>query len=83
MDDPRTWKLGNSGPPPSIGWWPVSPDAYLLRWWDGEDWSWPCISTDTIAQVIYYSSKMDTDVLAGHKVLWFPRPADWPERSMT
>ena len=26
----------NSGPPPSIGWWPTN---YNIRWWDGEFWS--------------------------------------------
>lgn len=33
------WK---KGPPPSVGWWPASTkrSVEVLRWWDGEQWSW-------------------------------------------
>jgi hypothetical protein len=68
----------NSGPPPSIGWWPTSP--HVVRWWDGENWSWACLDTDSLHWVKYFSAKIDPKQ---KDICWAERPDEWPERSRT
>ena len=68
----------NKGDPPSIGWWPTSP--LVLRWWDGENWSWPCMDSDNIYYVKYYSGKVDPVQMG---IRWADRPSNWPESSKT
>ena len=62
--------------PPSIGWWPTG--EHKVRWWNGEYWSWTCLDSDNEYWITRYSARESTD-----DVVWYPRPAWWPERSKT
>lgn len=72
----------NSGPPPSIGWWPASlarnPEA--LRWWDGKRWSKVAWNGDGFLRVAAISL---SPVSRKARVEWTDRPASWPKRSKT
>lgn len=77
----------NSGPPPSVGWWPtrgIESDGRVvrrndeIRWFDGKRWS-VAVSPDELEMA---------DEWAGlhtffSRVEWTDRPASWPKRSRT
>ena len=76
-------RLWNSGPPPSVGWWPTtrSGNSTQIRWWNGKHWSLPAPP---------YADGHTAGRLAGVRtsnhnrtICWRPRPASWPARSMT
>ena len=71
----------NSGPPPSIGWWPASTrrDPNYLRWWDGEHWSCGAHYTAGVER----AERVATIVVQAPTIEWRDRPASWPEWSRT
>lgn len=72
----------NSGPPPSIGWWPASirRDPNYLRWWDGLAWSCAAPINATADRVVLSASRPEFEFV---KIEWRERPASWPKRSRT
>jgi hypothetical protein len=48
----------HSGPPPENGWWPSSPngDAYSLRFWNGECWSWGALPSMNPKQASFWGN---------------------------
>lgn len=76
---PLVWR---KGPPPSPGWWPASTvrNHNMLRWWDGETWSF---STDQYASVRKAAAAAKIPCKFPEAIEWLPRPDSWPERSRT
>ena len=74
-----------SGPPPSMGWWPCKikdwSDRGGLRWWNGNLWSWPAFPTDSAKDAERYANKLAKS--DQHLIEWTERPAKWPKRSRT
>ena len=71
----------NSGPPPSLGWWPASAfkTEGLYRWWNGQRWSIAAEYGDSIKQV--RDAAASTTGLTG--IFWQARPKSWPAGSFT
>jgi hypothetical protein len=74
-----TWR---KGPPPSIGWWPASShrNPAILRWWDGEAWSFAAHDEMTAEDAAEQSTEK---TYSSNDIEWTDRPAWWPERSRT
>ncbi len=70
----------NSGPPPSLGWWPAGGKEYL-RWWDGKHWSTPAHKTCPAAAAATAARKRS--LFGTDQIYWSARPDSWPERSRT
>lgn len=53
----RQW---HSGPPPSVGWWPASKcdDPEIVRWWDGNAWSFAVGVLFSARMAAYYAEKI-------------------------
>lgn len=66
------------GPPPSIGWWPASiyGEIGVLRFWDGQFWSWPVDKTCDMIEVATMAERPSSNP----NILWTQRPADWAGR---
>ena len=75
--------IWHKGPPPSIGWWPASlnQDRNILRWWDGEAWSFGAQKWMSPAKAAAVAGKRDDR--NQHRIMWTDRPKLWPERSKT
>lgn len=78
----KTRPIWRSGPPPSIGWWPASYscDPTILRWWDGEAWSYFCQRGDSTE---YIAKRAASHSELHESIRWTDRPARWPKRSKT
>lgn len=73
----------NSGPPPSLGWWPTKDSRYgekLVRWWNGKWWSVGLHPEEDM--FISVCANYRTQV-PNEKIQWANRPDSWPERSRT
>ena len=72
----------NSGPPPSVGWWPASNDRTrgIFRWWDGSTWSAGVTrrAGQSLESLEYMARQPEI-----MPVEWTERPASWPKRSKT
>jgi len=72
----------NSGPPPSIGWWPASFNQMegVFRWWNGTHWSRAATRSASASNVALLARTLrpSTD-----PIQWMHRPSDWPARSRT
>jgi len=74
----RKW---NSGPPPSVGWWPASAcrGGDVFRWWNGIFWSWPAYRDMSACEASKQARKEDENT----RIEWQHRPESWSERSKT
>jgi len=77
----------NSGPPPSVGWWPASRcrDYSGMRWWNGACWS---INFNRENNGFVRASEADTSdarapTIEDRPIEWRHRPKSWPKRSHT
>jgi hypothetical protein len=70
------------GPPPSVGWWPASifENSEVLRWWNGQGWSYPVDKTVRPFEVTLYAQIMSN---CQRKIKWQFRPTNWPMHSHT
>lgn len=82
----------NSGPPPSIGWWPTrirwDTGGYgrvgWLRWWNGTVWSMAVRITADATNAGRLA--LITTAVVGMsrvEVQWADRPDNWPAHSYT
>ena len=73
-----------SGPPPSVGWWPASPNRAMFgeryRWWDGSGWSSYAMKSSTPREA---AAAAKTPNKSSLPIEWQHRPASWPDRSRT
>lgn len=77
-----TW---NSGPPPSLGWWPASYGQRdgVYRWWDGKCWSEPALKEWNSEVAAFYAICKKEPASWNDTIQWQERPTTWPARSMT
>lgn len=77
MIDYAAW---HSGPPPSLGWWPVQTD--FVRWFSLEfGWSIPFHKTHDPRNIP--PKRLPMAGISQDNIYWRHRPADWSERSRT
>lgn len=92
---PVVWTRGK---PPSIGWWPtcehnkraVYPqpstvpewDRVALRWWNGKRWSAPAFKGYERTPGFVHTRATTISGISAF-IMWAPRPAHWPQRSLT
>lgn len=79
------------GAPPSIGWWPASPNLRVvrdfplknlpLRYWDGKRWSRPAYQHWTAESAAEVAAQNSWILPAA--MYWTDRPKSWPEHSRT
>ena len=74
-------QIWNSGPPPSLGWWPASAtqSVDVYRWWNGNLWSCPAYEMDSKKQAQQLANMPACEI----GIEWKHRPTNWPKRSMT
>ena len=65
-----------SGPPPSIGWWPIAKDN-VLRYWNGEWWSVPC--PIWYIAIVAGGMARERSLIPTGRVMWRERGPDWPK----
>jgi hypothetical protein len=71
-----------SGPPPSVGWWPTQ-DGFgpRLRWWNGKCWSVAVVQRTTSERAGQFAGMETATPIQFIK--WSVRPKSWPEHSHT
>jgi hypothetical protein len=74
------WRVGL---PPSVGWWPASPNREVdeLRWFDGCMWG-HAVLADMSAEAAARFAFVPT-IYAQRQIEWRERADWWPERSKT